>query len=116
MSQYLNIAIDDMPVCAESSKKILEPNRGGDAYTQRNAMLLAAYRISDDDKKLRQWYSQQQKSISAFFDQLRKNYPVRRDYSHCVVPDWMDKKQHKHFLRALECTDFQPGHSSPASW
>ncbi|MGH1486101.1 MAG: 4-phosphoerythronate dehydrogenase [Cellvibrionaceae bacterium] len=61
---------------------------------QLNALLLACYNIKDDDKRLRTFSSglEEGGSIAQHFDHLRKTYPVRREYSHYRLPDWIEDK------------------------
>jgi erythronate-4-phosphate dehydrogenase len=54
--------------------------------TTLNAVLLAAYPIMEDDKRLRKW-KQGGETMAAYFDRMRKEYPVRREYSHFIFPD-----------------------------
>jgi erythronate-4-phosphate dehydrogenase len=63
-----------------------------------NQILLAAYPIMDDDTRLRAWKKSSQ-SMAAYFDSMRKNYPIRREYPHFIFPavaqhppisDWLD--------------------------
>ncbi|MFT6101900.1 MAG: erythronate-4-phosphate dehydrogenase [Granulosicoccus sp.] len=51
-----------------------------------NAVLLAAYPIMEDDARLREWKSSGQ-AMAVYFDRMRKEYPVRREYSHFIFPD-----------------------------
>ena len=101
LSKYLQIDTCDPAALMATQPKPLNPPKKNDVRSQQNAILLNAYNIIEDNLQLRRWYSQQQKSMPAFFDNLRKNYSVRRDYSHCLLPDWLEKKQHKRFLEAL---------------
>ena len=87
-----------------SPKTVLQPDKKDDTQAQRNALLLAAYSIDNDDRQLRHRCKQQQ-PIADGFDQLRKNYPVRHDYCHCVPPQWLAKKTHRRFLEALGFAD-----------
>ncbi len=52
--------------------------------------VMACYDIRQDDAKLR--LITQQKQIGAFFDHLRKHYPLRREFS-CVTIDVPSEKQ-----------------------
>lgn len=51
-----------------------------------NALLLHAYPIMQDDQRFRDGLSSD-KSFAEHFDFLRKNYPIRREYSHFVFPE-----------------------------
>ena len=101
LSEYLNIdAVDPDGLLPVEPKKAVNPAQVTGIEAQLNALLLSAYTIQDDDRQLR-LYRQQPAPMPVFFDHLRKNYPVRRDYSHCVLPDWLENASHKHFLAAL---------------
>lgn len=65
-----------------------------------NQLLLAAYPIMDDDQRLRLWMSSG-KTLGEHFDDLRKNYPVRREYSHFIFPDAVQQTPIKDWLNAL---------------
>ena len=51
-----------------------------------NQVLLSAYPIMQDDARLRAW-SQSGQSMTTYFDRMRKNYPIRREYSHFIFPE-----------------------------
>ncbi len=51
-----------------------------------NRVLLAAYPIMEDDARLREWKNSGQ-AMAVYFDRMRKEYPVRREYSHFIFPD-----------------------------
>jgi hypothetical protein len=60
-----------------------------------NQLLLTAYPIMKDDQQLRQWQSVGKpglqpvaQQMSQHFDYLRKHYPIRREYSHFIFPDY----------------------------
>jgi erythronate-4-phosphate dehydrogenase len=65
-----------------------------------NQWLLAMYPIMDDDSRLRAW-CQQAGPMSDYFDALRKHYPVRREYSHFMLPDWAVSSLLHHWMDAL---------------
>lgn len=48
--------------------------------------ILHAYDIKADDERLRKIASLKAESQAAYFDQLRKSYPVRREYSSLLFP------------------------------
>jgi erythronate-4-phosphate dehydrogenase len=63
-----------------------------------NQVLLAAYPIMVDEGRLRAWDPSGQ-TMAKYFDCMRKNYPIRREYSHFIFPavaqrppvsDWLD--------------------------
>jgi hypothetical protein len=49
-----------------------------------NQLLLECYNIDADDRRMRE--TLKQGDIGQGFDQLRKTYPQRREYSHFTVP------------------------------
>ena len=100
LSKYLQVDTGDSAALIATQPKQLNPPKKNDVRSQQNAILLDAYNIIEDNLQLRRWYNQQQEAMPVFFERLRKNYPVRRDYSHCLLPDWLGK-QHKRFLKAL---------------
>lgn len=51
-----------------------------------NQVLLSAYPIMQDDARLRAW-NQSSQAMAAYFDCMRKNYPIRREYSHFIFPE-----------------------------
>ena len=51
---------------------------------QLNDFLLGVYPIKNDDAKLRA-YTQSELSMPEYFDQLRKQYPVRREYTNFQI-------------------------------
>ena len=103
LSNYLQIDTGghDPAALITTQPKKLNPPKKNDVRSQQNAILLDAYNIIEDNLELRRWYSQRQDAMPVFFDRLRKNYPVRRDYLHCLAPNWLEKEQHKRFLEAL---------------
>jgi erythronate-4-phosphate dehydrogenase len=52
--------------------------------------VLSCYDINDDDQRLRDAYStgNDGESRAHAFDQLRKNYPIRREFSRCRIGNW----------------------------
>ena len=65
-----------------------------------NQLLLSAYPIMNDDKRLRDWQASG-KSIAEYFDFLRKTYPIRHEYSHFVFPACAQQAPIKTWLNAL---------------
>jgi erythronate-4-phosphate dehydrogenase len=51
-----------------------------------NQVLLSAYPIMQDDARLRAW-NQSDQTMATYFDRMRKNYPIRREYSHFIFPE-----------------------------
>ncbi|MFT6220892.1 MAG: erythronate-4-phosphate dehydrogenase [Candidatus Endobugula sp.] len=51
-----------------------------------NQVLLAAYPIMEDDARLRAWHQSGQ-PMAKYFDRMRKNYPIRREYPHFIFPE-----------------------------
>ncbi len=62
-------------------------------YEQFNAFLLACYDIRKDDRALKQNQS---------FDQLRKNYGARREYTHFDLPEKLYQTDLPHLLNILK--------------
>jgi erythronate-4-phosphate dehydrogenase len=50
-----------------------------------NQVLLAAYPIMEDNARLRAWHQSGQ-PMAKYFDRMRKDYPIRREYSHFIFP------------------------------
>ena len=63
-----------------------------------NSLLLACYQVRQDDQRLREAIQNAGSDISTAFDQLRKHYPQRREYSHYLVSD---KLSHSEQLATL---------------
>jgi hypothetical protein len=53
-----------------------------------------------DDRQLRQWQSAA-KPIAQYFDSLRKQYPIRREYPHFIFPDYTLQAPFCHWLAQL---------------
>jgi len=51
-----------------------------------NQVLLSAYPIMQDDARLRAW-NQSGQAMATYFDRMRKNYPIRREYSYFIFPE-----------------------------
>jgi erythronate-4-phosphate dehydrogenase len=73
-----------------------------------NQLLLTAYPIMKDDQQLRQWHSVDKPvsqaiapSIAQHFDSLRKHYPIRREYTHFIFPDYTRQAPFCHWLAQL---------------
>lgn len=65
-----------------------------------NKILLSTYDIKADDERLRQWHTSG-KTIADYFDHLRRNYPVRREYSHFIFPECAQSSPIQHWLSVL---------------
>lgn len=83
----------------EKADLSLEPE-GNSPHLLFNQLLLAVYPIMNDDQRLRGWESSNQ-SIEKHFDHLRKNYPIRHEYSHFSFPSWTQQAPLSHWLAAL---------------
>lgn len=66
-----------------------------------NELLLACYDIKRDDEQLRLWKSMQS-NLPKYFDELRKQYPPRREYMHFIVPDWAEQPPLKDWLSIIK--------------
>ena len=75
-ASYLNDESIQQPSAAINDTKV-SLNGTGKALNQ---LLLECYNINADDQRMRQALTQG--DIGQAFDQLRKNYPQRREYSH----------------------------------
>lgn len=51
-----------------------------------NEALLASYDIREDDRRLRQAINQSGRSVPEAFDQLRRDYPKRKEFNHFTIP------------------------------
>ncbi|ODS23923.1 hypothetical protein AB835_06275 [Candidatus Endobugula sertula] len=65
-----------------------------------NQLLLAAYPIMKDDQQLRRWLLSNQ-SPGDYFDSLRRHYPLRREYAHFILPDWVRQTPFNQWVQAL---------------
>lgn len=74
---------DFLPEPAVPQLKI-NPNSGSGRDVLRQAVE-KIYRISEDDLKLRQILDRPEKKRGEFFDSLRKNYPVRREFQNTQI-------------------------------
>ncbi|MGA2915336.1 MAG: 4-phosphoerythronate dehydrogenase PdxB [Sedimentisphaerales bacterium] len=61
------------------------------------AAVTTLYDIKNDDEKLRQIINEQDEKRGAYFDALRKNYPVRREFQNTII-SVSDKKLRAVFL------------------
>lgn len=94
---------------SETSPLELLPEDINDEY-QFNRLLLACYTIQNDyqdlmDDQRSGGVSLGQHALGKHFDQLRKNYPSRREYSHFILPDWMEQSPLAAWLQILEGKD-----------
>ena len=80
--RLINTEKTDLPLASS----ILDSTNNNSAYVLFNQCLLAAYPIMADDARLRLWHESGQE-LSIYFDQLRKHYPIRREYTHFHFPD-----------------------------
>jgi erythronate-4-phosphate dehydrogenase len=62
----------------------IDPNNGSDEDVLRGAVE-KIYKISEDDTKLRQILNMPAESRWRYFDDLRKNYPVRREFQNTRI-------------------------------
>jgi erythronate-4-phosphate dehydrogenase len=69
---------DFLPKSAVPRLKI-NPNNGSDEDVLRGAVE-KIYKISEDDTNLRQILNMPAESRGRYFDELRKNYPIRREF------------------------------------
>lgn len=54
-----------------------------DSQDDFNQLLLQVYPVSQDDQQLREWLqTPHDQTIAQHFDYMRKNYPVRREFTH----------------------------------
>lgn len=65
-----------------------------------NRLLLSAYPIMKDDQRLRSWQNSGA-TMAVHFDQLRKHYPIRREYSHFMFPSCAQAKPMSDWLQVL---------------
>lgn len=93
------------PLVIESSSNSLDAALDISPHQRFNQLLLAVYPIMDDDQRLREWALQNEfidgQSIASHFDSLRKNYPVRHEYSHFTFSDWAHQPPFNGWLSAL---------------
>jgi len=80
------IAFKTVPQTVPQTVTKAVPNQEPSLAAILNAVLLAAYPIMNDDTRLREWNSSGH-SMAMHFDRMRKDYPVRREYSHFIFPD-----------------------------
>jgi len=76
---YLTGESQQQPSDLIMDKKVSLDTQGKDL----NQLLLECYMIDEDDQRMRK--TLKQGDIGQAFDQLRKNYPQRREYSHFAV-------------------------------
>jgi erythronate-4-phosphate dehydrogenase len=74
---------DFLPKPAVPRLKV-NPNSGSDEDVLRGAVE-KIYKISEDDTKLRQILNMPAESRGRYFDDLRKNYPVRREFQNTRI-------------------------------
>lgn len=62
------------------------------------------YPIYEDDKRLREIINKPNTERGKFFDSLRKNYPVRREFHNTLIKLYSDKRNYEHIniLKTLE--------------
>lgn len=63
----------------------LRDQLGAEPYQQLRQLVLAAYRPSTDYARLRALFNQSA-PVASGFDRLRKEYPLRREFSFCAAP------------------------------
>ena len=63
---------------------IINPDSGDEQEVLRNAVQ-KIYNVTEDDRKLREIIEESAKKRGKFFDGLRKNYPVRREFQNTQV-------------------------------
>lgn len=68
---------------------------------QFNEILLVSYNIERDWQQLCNWRTEQG-SIGDHFEQLRRHYPVRREYQNIRYPQWADEPPLSKWLSTLQ--------------
>jgi erythronate-4-phosphate dehydrogenase len=86
VSTIVNTEAAFLPEIVPHMKTGITSDTSASPATILNAVLLAAYQIMEDDKRLRKW-KKSGETMAAYFDRMRKEYPVRREYSHFIFPD-----------------------------
>lgn len=74
-----------------------------------NQLLLLMYPIMEDDQRLRAWSPSKSvdaqttdpQSMPEYFDALRKHYPIRREYTHFILPQWLQDSRIGQWMAAL---------------
>jgi erythronate-4-phosphate dehydrogenase len=84
----------------------INPNSGGEQDAIRKAVE-KIYKISEDDRELRRVLDVPVKERGKFFDDLRKNYPVRREFQNTQIMAAENTKTGENLSRKLEGIGFK---------
>ena len=77
---------EELPITSATDEPLRLQLSNGKAVNTLREALLAVYDPRRDDAALRNFSDDA--GISAHFDRLRKNYPVRREIASCVIENW----------------------------
>ena len=85
LCQYLNIQPSWQPILPEIEYKKLRFPEGKTDEEKLYNLFSSIYNIEKDDELMRKVEALKPEERSAYFDLLRKKYPVRREFSNYIV-------------------------------
>ncbi|MBK9097107.1 MAG: 4-phosphoerythronate dehydrogenase [bacterium] len=85
LCQHLRIKLGWIPDLPSLDKTELTLSEGNSDQVKLYKLLSSIYNIEEDDRRLRRISDYKADEQSAYFDKLRKTYPVRREFSNFTV-------------------------------
>jgi len=101
LCHYLKVKPDWMPDLSVIDKTELAFPEGKSDEEKLYKLFSSIYSIEDDDSRLRNILSYSTEEQGAYFDKLRKTYPIRREFSNFTILLSERDKHLKQFLESL---------------
>jgi erythronate-4-phosphate dehydrogenase len=101
LCKFLNLNKKWKPVLPEIQNSVLEFPDSGSLEKSLYLLFSEIYKIKADDTRLRKSIANEGSDGGRYFDELRKNYPVRREFSNYTVRIKKELKKEIEILTAL---------------
>jgi erythronate-4-phosphate dehydrogenase len=89
------------PILPDVENSILDFPRSESLEKSLNKIITKIYDIENDDINLREIKKQDENERGKYFDQLRKNYPIRREFNNYTIRINKNLKEEINILKAL---------------
>jgi erythronate-4-phosphate dehydrogenase len=101
LRKFTNIKSDWTPKLPEVCENEIELPSAGTDEEKLHFVLNQIYNIKNDDSPIRKLLTIKKDVRKAYFDKLRKEYPVRREFSNYTIRIKNEDSAHNDFLRGL---------------